>query len=279
MRIMMSAASSPTAPGIIRHLQKLGHDVIGHDSQPHFGDTIPNRFIRSPKVGAHYLPFLKSFGLVYDLYIPFLDEELYLFGFAGEPDNCMCSPEKTLLIFTSKVRQQRALREAGLPVAPEVEVIFKPDQGRGGKGVMPIAKTAGYVAQRLIRGTEYTIDVLTDMDGQFLFAVPRKRLVSNGVSVVGQIDMHQDMIGLAEDVVEKFKFCGPINIQAIREHGTGEIYITEVNARLSGSCMFTVMAGFDILDATLKLHRGERFTEPVTVREVTIRRHYVEEIV
>ncbi len=276
MRIMMSAAASPVAPGIIRHLQTLGHTVIGHDSSPYIEKTIADRHVRSPRADrSSYVRFLKNFESSYDLYLPFLDEELRLFGITGQPANCMCSPIAELLKFTSKVRQQRALSEANLPVAPEIEAIIKPDEGRGGRGILKTSMAGGFVVQRLLRGNEYTIDVLTDMDGKFLFAVPRERLAANGVSTIGRIKMDDDLIELARDVVSKFTFAGPINIQIMVT--PAEDYIIEVNPRLSGSCMFTVMAGWDILDATIRLHEGKPFIPPSKVEEITVRRTYIEE--
>jgi hypothetical protein len=276
MRIMMSATASPVSPGIIRHLQVLGHTVIGHDSSPYIEKTIADRHIRSPKaIGSIYLRFLRNFESSYDLYLPFLDEELRLFALGGRPANCMCSPSvQTLLDCTSKTQQQTALEVKNLPVAPRIEAIIKPDQSRGGKGIIKTA-TGGFTVQRLLKGPEYTIDVLTDLDGKFLFAVPRERLAANGVSTIGRIKMDEDLIELAQEVVSKFTFAGPINIQVITEDGTD--YIIEINARLSGSCMFTVMAGFDILDATIRLHEGKPFIPPKKVEEITVRRTYIEE--
>ena len=277
MRIMMSAAASPVAPGIIRHLQMLGHTVIGHDSSPYIEKTIADRHIRSPRaIGNAYLRFLQNFENSYELYLPFLDEELRLFGLTGQPAKCVVrSPNSTLLTFTSKVLQQRALAGAGLPVAPEIEVIIKPDEGRGGKGILKTTMAGGFVVQQLLKGQEYTIDVLTDLEGNFLFAVPRERLVTNGVSVIGRINMDDDLIELARDVVSKFTFNGPINIQVMVSKEAD--HIIEVNPRLSGSCMFTVMAGWDILDATIRLHEGKPFIPPSKVEEITVRRTYIEE--
>jgi carbamoyl-phosphate synthase large subunit len=278
MRIMMSAAASPVAPSIIRHLKGLGHTVIGHDSSAVISATGADRHIRSPLAnGNAYLRFLRNFEQSYDVYLPFLDEELRLFGIGERPAGCLCSPNQALLTFTSKIRQQRALALAGLPVCPEVEAIIKPDEGRGGKGIFKTSMAGGFVIQKRLKGPEYTIDVLTDMEGNFLYAVPRERLVANGVSVIGRIKVDKDLIDLARDVCNKFSFAGPINIQVISD--PEDDYIIEVNPRLSGSCMFTVMAGWDILADTIKVQMGEKFVPPKMVKEVTIRRTYVEEII
>lgn len=288
MRVMMSAAGSTVAPGIIRHLQSLGHTVIGHDSSPHgAGTEIADEFYLSPPAddAEAYLAFLAARRC--DLYLPFLDEELRAFNRISWLRQTW-SPWETLAIFTSKKKQQKAFEDAGFPVAPQAdegEVIAKPDYGRGGKGTFRTGDeliidgliSAGYLVQRFIEGDEYTVDVLTDLEGGFLFAMPRLRIQTSGVSVIGRIVLDQEIITLAMKIVERFRFAGPINVQMIRERSSGKLFIIELNPRLSGSCMFTVMAGFDILDATIRLFSGKPFIPPEKIEEITVRRYYVEE--
>lgn len=284
MRIMMSAAGSPVAPSIMRHLRDLGHDVVGHDSNG-FAD------IKSPRTDDQdrFTNFLGYYEPIFDLYLPFLDEELRKIAkWYGSP-KIVCSPRETLEIFTSKIRQQRALGEADIWPVPLWKkggvAICKPEFGRGGKDILISSdpsiigrmRNKGYIAQKLIHGDEYTIDILTDRDGEFIFAVPRKRIQTNGVSVIGQIDMDDDLIYHAQRLTKEFKFAGPINMQMIRETGTGVLYTIEVNARLSGSCIFTVIAGFDILGATIKLWEGKPVRPPFFVRNgMIIKRQYIE---
>lgn len=292
MRIMMSAAGSAVAPGIIRHLQKLGHFVIGHDCEPHgAGARMCDEFHRSPDAEEawRYYCFIKR--IEHDVYLPFLDEELRIFANPsyGIPKRVICSPERTLRDFTSKLMQHRCLRVRGFIVPRNTvdgDVIVKPDLGRGGRGIfrtrdamtaLRLREVGDHLVQEFIDGVEYTVDVLADMDGGFLFAVPRTRLQAAGVSIIGQVSMDDEIIDLAKQIVKSFTFRGPINIQIIRERETGDLFIIEVNPRLSGSCMFTVMAGFDILDATIRLASGLPFVAPERVEEIMVRRYYVEE--
>jgi len=294
LRIMMSAAGSPVAPGIIRHLQKLGHYVIGHDCQPLGpGASMCNRFVVSQKAAMHHVTYVSMIlECGPNLYLPFLDEELEDVCLLNE-NIVMRSPIDTVKIFTSKGIQQEKLEHAGLPIAPldwRGDWIAKPERGRGSRGILRgsgalhsgevLARALmnyGRIVQKFIDGDEYTVDVITGLGGDFLFGVPRRRIQANSVSTIGQIVMDQEIIGLAKAVVSKFQFYGPINIQMIREKDTGKLYIIEVNARLSGSCMFTVMAGWDILADTIRLHQGLPFEPPKHVKNgIVIRRHYVE---
>ncbi len=288
MRIMMSAAASPVAPGIIRHLKSLGHYVIAHDCLP-FGAGVADEFHVSPlATDPGYIDFIIAKDP--DIYLPFLDEELRAFDRITWRSGTW-SPHETIKIFTSKVRQQNAFERMRLPVAPKSDggpSYAKPDMGRGGKGIIKIdswpmydgvIEDGHFLLQKAIEGEEYTVDVLTGLDGKFLFAVPRLRITTNGVSVIGKVVMDEGIISLARDIVAAFHFAGPINIQIVRESGTRKLYIIELNPRLSGSCMFTVMAGFDILAGTIEVWAGHSFTPPTKVDEITIRRTYVEEYV
>jgi hypothetical protein len=279
MRVLMSAAAGPTAPGIIRHLQSLGHFVIGHDRNPDgAGARMCDEFHRSPMIATDpkdYVDLIRS--IEHDAYIARIDEELRY---------CAVSPlhAATVRIFTSKIAQQSALWDAGLPVVPRARAgdvaVMKPDRGRGSRVTFlpPYTRVPGeYLFQKRIVGTEYTVDILTDMNGKYLYAVPRQRLEVSSVSLVGKIDMSEDIIDIAKRLCRSFTFAGPINMQLIVDNETGEPLITEVNARISGSCMFTVLAGFDILDATVRLHQSMPFEPPKQVREIMIRRYFVEE--
>jgi carbamoyl-phosphate synthase large subunit len=295
-RVMLSAVGGPVAVSIIQHLRKLGHQVVGHDGRADaVGLDFVDKFWRSPPaIDANaYLDFLDQIGPECDIYLPFLDEELRLMATHEERiSRLRCtivrSPAKTLAIFTSKIDQQKALELAGHPIAPRAScapAVFKPDFGRGGGGVVRadeadlfelMMKRPGFLAQQAIDGVEYTVDALVDNDGHFLFAVARQRLVAKGVSIIGRIDMSPDVLTLTRRVVQSHAFAGPINLQMIRE-ASGALHIIEVNARLSGSLMFTVMAGFDILDATIGLYEGRRF-EPPTVEDGLLVRRYWQEL-
>lgn len=279
MRVLMSAAAGPTAPGIVRHLKSLGHFVIGHDcNKDGAGAAMCDEFRQSPRViddPRGYIALIRS--IEHDVYLARIDEELRY---------CAVSPlhAATTRIFTSKIAQQSALWDAGLPVAPRARpgdvAIMKPDRGRGSRvtTLPPYVRVPGeYLYQRKIEGMEYTVDILADMKGEFLCAVPRQRIEKSSVSLVGKVVLEQDMIDLAKRLVSLFTFAGPINMQAIRDE-RGEIFITEVNPRISGSCMFTVLAGFDILQQTCRLHQGLPFEPPTAMREIMVRRYFVEEV-
>ena len=68
-----------------------------------------------------------------------------------------------------------------------------------------------HLVTEYIDGVEYTIDVLVNTNGDFIFSVPRERTSTNAVSVSGKIVMDDILIQFSKDVVDKFNFIGPIN--------------------------------------------------------------------
>lgn len=266
----------PTSVSMIRHLQNHGHRVIGMDCR---ADAVGRHFcddfrISPPALDVDlYVHFLKSLDFEFDVFFPFVDEELRAIALAEPHLNALrqrlfLSPDHTLLDCTDKVKFQKLATDLQLPIAPltlRPPAIAKPRHGRGGKGVVTVddaelltyfLQKPDYLCQQKITGDEYTVDILVDHGGQWVFGAARRRILARGVSVIGQIDMADDVLRLAHQVVSSIRFRGPINIQMIREANTGHLYLIEVNPRLSGSLIFSTMAGFDIFSASLDVFAG-----------------------
>ena len=269
MRILMSAAGSAAAVSIIRHLRALGHYVIGMDADalaaPLAEEECDEFFLAPLALSSEYPAFLQQLSSHIDLFIPFIDEELRILA-SGAVDDTILSktllcPADTIRLCTSKIAFQRFCEEQHLPIAPRTDTlpaIYKPDHGRGGRGIMRLddlellnyARKQQGVIQSLLSGTEYTVDVLTNKQGQWIFGLPRKRLQTAGVSRIGEIDIHPAVMALAQECVKKIPFNYAINIQIMLDKDEHP-YLIEINPRFAGSLMFSVAAGFDILKMTL----------------------------
>jgi len=292
-RILLSAAGGPVIVGIIDNLQASGHVVIGIDADPmavgrHFCDS----FYQSPLATntREYLEFLGRIEPEFDLFFPFIDEELMTLADYKGPvwTKMLLSSPETLKICTDKIRFQAFAEKNGLPVAPSANtppLMAKVAIGRGGKGVIAVADAemlawvkhkGGYVLQRKIAGIEYTVDILTDKKGQWVYGVARKRLRAAGVSVTGQIDMNKNVLDAARTFVEALPFAGPINIQVIEEETTGKAFVIEINPRLSGSLEFTRLAGFDIVQASIDMFEGRALKTPTVKDRLVIQRYWKE---
>lgn len=104
-----------------------------------------------------------------------------------------------------------------------------------------------YIIQQFIDGDEYTVDVLSDPDGRVVNIVPKLRcFVKNGQSFVSRVSMHDDVVEFVKDVALKMDNRSLINVQVIKEHDTGDIYLVEVNPRYPTSISLTIRAGVDM---------------------------------
>lgn len=279
-RILLSAMGTAVAPNIIKNIQAAGHEVIGMDACEYpTGQFFADDFWTSPFIRdeQEYIDFLMEQSGQYDVFFPYIDEELELFSrrWMDIPDvlksKLFISVPGVIEITNDKVKFYNFCKANELPcveMASSFPAYFKPKTGRGGNGHAFIstqdewdfyAQKPDGMFQRHIKGVEYTIDVLTDKAGEWVFGVPRKRLSAKGVSTVGQIDMRDDILDLCKRLVSKLDFRGPINIQIFECGESGNLLLSEVNPRLSGSYLFCAKAGFNIAVESIQLFLNDEY--------------------
>ncbi len=277
MRVLISAAGSPAAVSILRHLRSLGHLVIGIDagaeSEPLAREFCDEFHLAPLGTAPEYLPWLLERLAHVDVFLPFVDEELLAIAAAWREipaalaQKIALSDPDVILDCVDKRRFQDVSARKGLPVAPEVSTgaaFYKPRYGRGGRGVVRLADEKLFAAfrgrdgvfQREIVGAEYTIDAIYARDGALVGCSPRRRLRAAGVSTIGEVVPDAGFTQLAQRVGAAWPFRYAINIQAIRD-AAGHDWIIEINPRLAGSAIFSAMAGCDPFAATLAIWAGE----------------------
>ena len=173
------------------------------------------------------------------------------------------------------------LERLGLPSPPTVlpgepvehfPVMVKPRWGSGARSIHRAADRAaaeffgGYVAeptmvQRWMDGPEFSIDCLSDLDGQCLNAIPRTMIESRGgESIKGTVIHDGELIALGQRVVESLEVRGPCTIQVFRDREIG-LGITDVNTRFGGAFpapMFAALPGRTYPELLVRLACGER---------------------
>lgn len=115
-----------------------------------------------------------------------------------------------------------------------------------------------YIVQPFVKGKEYTIDIFCDFDGNPISIVPRERVqIRAGEVLKTCITMDAIMIAEAKKLCEKFKPCGPMTVQCIRDVHTEKDYFIEINPRFGGGAPLSMKAGARSAEAILKLLDGE----------------------
>ena len=151
-------------------------------------------------------------------------------------------------------------------------VMVKPRRGSGARSIHAAHDEAEaqffcrYIAepvmvQRLMRGPEFSIDLLCDLDGRCLNAIPRTMIESRGgESIKGTVIDDPELIDLGRTVVETLGVRGPCTVQVFRDPEVG-LGITDVNTRFGGAFpapMYAALAGRTYPELIVRMAAGER---------------------
>jgi carbamoyl-phosphate synthase large subunit len=173
------------------------------------------------------------------------------------------------------------LQRHGLPSPPTVlpgqpaesyPVMVKPRQGSGARSIHLAhdAEEAAFfvryvkeptMIQRAMDGPEFSIDLLSDLDGRCLNAIPRTMLESRGgESIKGTVIADDELIELGRRVVETLGVRGPCTVQAFRDRELG-LGITDVNTRFGGAFpapMYAALPGRTYPELIARMANGEQ---------------------
>ena len=115
-----------------------------------------------------------------------------------------------------------------------------------------------YIVQPFIEGTEYTVDIFCDFEGNPIFIIPRIRVaVRAGEVLKTEIAMDEKIIDECRNLIARFQPCGPMTVQLIRQNRTGDDYYIEINPRFGGGAPLSMKAGARSAEAILKMLSGE----------------------
>jgi carbamoyl-phosphate synthase large subunit len=166
--------------------------------------------------------------------------------------------------------------------------IVKPRSGAGGRGFAVIAdagalpdaaRDGSVIAQELLPGVEYSIDVLARPGGGVVAAVPRRRdKVDSGIAVAGRTVADPALEHFGRVVAEVIGAQGVVNVQA-KLDAVGRPSLLEVNARFPGTMTLTQAAGVDMPLLAVRALRGSPLPERIAFREVAVVRHWADIVV
>lgn len=115
-----------------------------------------------------------------------------------------------------------------------------------------------YIIQPYIEGTEYTVDIFCDFDGNPIYITPRIRsAVRSGEVLKTEIRQDEKIIEEMKRLVADYKPCGQITVQLIRELKTEIDYYIEINPRFGGGAPLSMKAGADSAEMLIRMLRGE----------------------
>jgi carbamoyl-phosphate synthase large subunit len=228
-----------------------------------------------------YVPFLQEVVERYDVkaVVPLTDLDIEVLARADLP---AFVPDGDVAKATfDKYGTHELLQSLGLPSPPTVlpgtepesyPVMVKPRWGSGARSIHPAADRRemeffiDYVkepvmVQRLMGGPEFSIDLLCDLDGRCLNAIPRTMIESRGgESIKGTVIADPELIDLGRRVGEALGVRGPCTVQAFRDPEIG-LGITDVNTRFGGAFpgpMYAALPGRTYPELIVRMARGDR---------------------
>ncbi len=171
-------------------------------------------------------------------------------------------------------------------VSWDFPIIVKPRRGAGSRGVRlvhdrtalaELGEDDTLIAQELLPGDEFSVDVFANAAGSVIAAVPRTRTrVDSGVSIAGRTVRDDTLEATATAVAEAIGLVGVANVQ-LRYDVNGEPALLEVNPRFPGAMPLTIAAGVDMPSLALDLALGRDLPSHVPFRELANVR-YLEDV-
>lgn len=138
---------------------------------------------------------------------------------------------------------------------------------RGAKKIESLQELKGlkfddYVLQEFIDGVEYSIDTFSDMNGQVIGIVPRKRIeIKNGLATKTITEKNQVIMENTKRLLELIKIRGPANIQCFKKKN--EMFFFEINPRFGGSYILSIEAGLNAPKYILDIYNGKELENQI----------------
>ena len=278
MNILITQVSKFGAMSWIKCLKRISNmdiTLYGCDIYPKgycVGSQMVNYYeIPSNINGEKYIDYIENIcnteGI--GLLLSVMDDELSFFIRSKRFEKVMYTPDYNIFnIFHDKYIASKEVNNIGIKIPPIInnpfgqkKVIFRDKIGIGSRGIYIVnLEKEQFIQNRFqesrfmqqyIYGDEYTVDILTNTDGHPVVIVPRKRIeIKQGISFRSQLVNDPDIINTCMKIYNSFKIPGISNVQFIK-NDTG-IYFIELNPRIGGTTIASVIGGFNFVELYLK---------------------------
>lgn len=307
-RVLVPGASAPAGINTIKSLKMAGFGgrILATDSDPlSAGFHMAHEFCVMPLVKDEdafvdrLFQIVKQYGV--DLLMPSSGHDIYVYSkyraeLEGMGAVAVVSDPDRLEICRDKLRTYDFLKEGfRLPFTTidpketgKFPVIAKPRFGKGSRDVIKVGNESelqhvasqfkDMIFQEFLPGTEYTVDVLSDLDGNAILAVPRIRLqTKEGISTKGKVVRYPLLEQECMKMAEAVGIRGPCCIQ-MKESAEGELKLVEINPRMGGGTIFAALAGANLPAMIIAMVEGKKISPP-DISEITVVRYFEEVVV
>jgi carbamoyl-phosphate synthase large subunit len=300
--ILRGSVGSPSSGALINEFKNSNFRVVGYDANPFSVGfyLCDNSYVvpqgKDPEFLESILKICDSENP--DILCPNTESELLVLSRNKEKlrrKNVLpYFPEyDSVLICADKVETEKKFKEMNIPFAesfPDGEIVYpcilKPRRGKGSQNVFKVNshkelefyknQVTECLIQEYLEGTEYSIDVYSDLDGNPFSIVPRERVsTESGISVKGTTVLDKEIIEYCEKIAKSLKLIGPSCIQCIKNKNN--IKFIEVNTRFGGGSILSIKANPTIIPNIQRIIEGDSAIPDNTFKEgLTMLRYYKE---
>tara|TARA_R110001592_G_scaffold204623_1_gene454850 strand:- start:3012 stop:3917 length:906 start_codon:yes stop_codon:yes gene_type:complete len=301
MNILLTYAGGIAAQSVVKSIRNNKNwpqlNLVGVDCDPYScGLKLVDKGILCPPTSSpSYKTFIEKLIKEenIDLFIPTGEEDLSIISSLKNkyPTLFYMSDLNTINLcqnkweFYNKCKDNFDLPETYLE-PPSVPYFEKPIYGRGSRGTRLVKhkkdiiffKNSKKIYQEYIPGQEWSVDVLSNMEGKIINITPRKRLqTKSGISTQGKIELNKNLIEISTKLVKYLNLKGPSCIQ-FKEDKTGNFKLIEVNVRFGGGVIFTTLAGVNQPEMIIKDYLKQQIFD-LEANEVIVSRFYNEMVI
>jgi carbamoyl-phosphate synthase large subunit len=288
MNVLLLGAGGPACHGAIKSLRDIDFDgkIVSVDCNPlSAGFYLSDSYYIVPKASDdtyidELLKVVEKENI--DIILPTSFSEIVTITknsdrFNGV--NLFMSNYESIMICSDKLKFYEKCKENfPFPKSTDkfIPVFAKPRDGKGSRGIKLIDDfEENYIYQEYLPGTEYTIDVLSDMNSEVLSVIPRVRLQTKaGISTKGKIVRNEVIEKECSDIVKFLNLKGVVCVQ-MKEDKDGNPKFIEINPRFGGGTFFTTLAGVNFVKIILDIVEGKEVEVPEP-KEITVLRYFDE---
>lgn len=219
--------------------------------------------------------------------VPLLEKSFHIFDqardlFAKNGIELLLSFSKIIDLCKDKYQLYQYFKKMGIPT-PEsylpqqvnelkdissFPLFIKPRSGQGSQNTFRINNYEelnffvkyldDIIIQEFLEGEEYTVDTLSDLEGNVLSAVPRKRIEVRAGEVSKAVTVRNEkLIDLSVKVIGSLNIIGPANLQAMILPND-VIKVIEINPRFGGGVPLSYQGGVNYPLIIARMSRGEK---------------------
>lgn len=176
-------------------------------------------------------------------------DKLSTYNFFKKEKYCPKVYEKDEIIYPCVVKPRKSRGSRGFYICSykeEVEIALKQNSKKFGESVV----------MEYLRGDEYSVYGISDLNRKPLVIVPIKRIYALSESKKAQVVKEEDVILIANDIASKLGFVGPWNIQIMKTNDG--VKLIETNPRFGGTSSLIIATGVNYVELAIKVFTKQK---------------------